>query len=123
MHVHLLCCSAAATRPLCASADPYEYSPIEYKSTVTNNTFTFNLGPGTQAAAEASCQTQGAHLAVFVSDAEQADVEAYYRSSGWLFPKYHKSWYIGLNLNTSSAWVWTDGSATGGRTAGLPDAA
>jgi hypothetical protein len=100
--------------PLPPPADPEDYAPVEYKSPVTNNTFTINLAPRTQAAAELLCQAQGAHLAVYVSDAEQADVEAYYVANGWLFPNYHVSWYIGLNLNSSSAWVWTDGMATGG---------
>ncbi len=102
------------------ATDPDEYEPIVYKTAVTSNTFSFNLAPRTQADAEAHCQRQGAHLAVFTSAAEQADVEKYYMDNGWLLPDFNTNWYIGLNKNSSGDWVWTDGMATGETRASLP---
>jgi hypothetical protein len=40
----------------------------------SNYTFTFNIDYKSQADAQTSCQAQGAHLAVYVSEAEQAEV-------------------------------------------------
>ena len=102
-----------------SAADGDEYDPIEYKTPVTNSTFTFNTGAKTQADAEMSCQEQGGHLAVYSSEAEQADVEAYYEAQQWLLPKFYKYWWHGLNKNSSVYWTWTDGAAKGGHAAVL----
>jgi hypothetical protein len=113
MDCHLTC------RPAFSAPDPDEYEPIVYKTPVTNNTFSFNLAPMTQADAEAHCQRQGAHLAAFISAAEQADVERAYMDRGWLFPDFHVNWFIGLNKNSSGHWVWTDGMVTGAAQAAM----
>jgi hypothetical protein len=52
-----------------------DFGPVTYiASNTTGNTFTFNPDYQSQSNAEASCQKQGAHLAVYGSEAEQAEV-------------------------------------------------
>jgi hypothetical protein len=38
-------------------------------------------------------------------------VENYFNSNGWLLPDFYQHWWIGLNQDALSNWVWTDGLA------------
>ena len=61
--------------PLFPAADPLDFGPVAYvASNTTANSFTFNPDYQSQSNAEASCQEQGAHLAVYESEDEQAEV-------------------------------------------------
>jgi hypothetical protein len=51
------------------------------------------------AAAEATCNSQGGHLAIYTSLAEQVEVEQYYVKQGYMFPTYTLSYWIGLRSN------------------------
>jgi hypothetical protein len=53
----------------------------------------------TQAYAEQSCNDQGGHLAYYSSLAEQAEVEQYYISNGYLMPTYTPAYWIGMRTN------------------------
>ena len=86
--------------------------------------------------AEQSCASQGGHLASYVSRQEQAEVEAFYFTAGFLLPGFHRMYWMGLDSSNISwpAFRWTDrsiaGPATGnsnasyshwGKTDGVPE--
>jgi hypothetical protein len=80
-----------------AGADGYIYNS-------TTGTFLFNVSYQGFASAEQACKDNGGHLASFKSEAEQAEVEAYYTSMGYMFPAFHRFYWMGLN---TSAWPIT----------------
>jgi hypothetical protein len=53
-------------------------SDATYTSTATGNTFVFVSKKDTQTNAEKDCLSKGGHLAAFMSDKEQDEVESYY---------------------------------------------
>jgi hypothetical protein len=59
---------------ICCPAAPGSAPPLSYTSS-RNNTFTFYSSVATQAAAQATCNQQGGHLASYVSEEEQFEVE------------------------------------------------
>jgi hypothetical protein len=69
-----------------------------YNST-TGGTFLLNVSYQGFAAAQQTCKDNGGHLASFSSEAEQAEVEKYYASQGFLFPSFHKFYWMGLNTS------------------------
>jgi hypothetical protein len=71
-----------------------------YNST-TNQTFIFTPAVKNFTDAEQSCQDQGGHLASYSSEAEQAEVEKYYVSQGYMFPSFPGHAFYWLGLNTS----------------------
>jgi hypothetical protein len=72
----------------------------QYNAT-TNNTFIFTPVVKNFTDAEASCVAQGGHLASYASEAEQAEVEKYYVSNGYMFPTFPGHAFYWLGLNTS----------------------
>ncbi len=49
-----------------------------YTTKSTGNTFQLNLSSVDQATAQEQCQSYGGHLAAYVSNAEQTEVEQFY---------------------------------------------
>ncbi len=85
-------------------------------SNVTNATYILNTTKADFKSAQRSCNQAGGHLVSYVSAAEQVDVETYYTSLGVLFPKFHRTYWIGLQGNSSlfpAQWAWLD-PTTGG---------
>jgi hypothetical protein len=52
--------------------------------------------------AQQTCNANGGHLAAYSSIAEQAEVESFYLSSGWLLPSFHKQYWLGMTTNSAS---------------------
>ena len=73
-------------------------------SSSTGNTFYLNTTPSSFNEAEEGCKKGGGHLAAFESADEQAEVEQYYISNGYLMSA-HVFYWIGLN-KTGAAWGW-----------------
>ena len=65
-----------------------------------NHTYTLNTSLATQAQAEKACNAQGGHLAVFLSQQTQNEVEAYFASQGYLLPNFHKAYWMGMQKRT-----------------------
>ncbi len=63
-----------------------------------------------QARAESMCNDIGGHLAAYVSQDEQVEMENAFLNSGYLLPSFHKTYWMGLVSNTD-AWptfTWLD---------------
>jgi hypothetical protein len=87
--------------------------------------YVFNNTPATFQQANAFCKAAGAYLVTYLNQAEQADVESYYISNGYLLPSFHKAYWMGLSAdgtivnaaagkNTRAVpkqvpWQWMDG--------------
>ena len=97
----------------CPAAAPGEYV---YVSNVTNATYLLNTTKVDFKTAQRTCNLQGGHVVSYISAAEQVDVENYYVSLGVLFPKYHMTYWLGLQGNSSffpAQWSWVDPTAGG----------
>jgi hypothetical protein len=55
--------------------------PPPYTAQVSGNTFWLNISNVTQAEAEESCSANGGHLALYLNEAEQREVEQVGRGS------------------------------------------
>jgi hypothetical protein len=75
----------------CAAPGVYRYTTL-----VTGATFTLNTEARMQADAEAICQSQGGHLAIFSSAQEQQDVEKGFTALGGLIPVFHQRYWLGI---------------------------
>jgi hypothetical protein len=87
--------------------------PPALTSNITGNVFQLYLNKSSQAEAEAVCQATGGHLAGYVSDYEQAEIEAGYVQLGFLVPAFHKTYWMGLQRGQRSGMRWLDGSLPG----------
>ena len=54
-----------------------------------------------QATAQEDCKRNGGHLAAYISLEEQAEVEQFYTKRGFLLPKFHQIYWMGLRVNGS----------------------
>jgi hypothetical protein len=63
-----------------------------------------------QAKAEAMCNDIGGHLAAYVSQEEQTEMEYAFLNSGYLLPSFHKTYWIGLMASADSwpSFSWLD---------------
>jgi hypothetical protein len=57
----------------------------------TGNTFFLNTSYMNFSSAESACAASGGHLASFLSQQEQAEVEQFYIRNGYLLPAFHRS--------------------------------
>jgi hypothetical protein len=87
--------------------------PPQLTSNITGNVFQLYLNRSTQAAAEATCQAQGGHLAVYLSDYEQTEIESTYTQLGYLIPSYHRTYWMGIQRQGKAGMRWMDGSLPG----------
>lgn len=87
--------------------------PPQLTSNITRNVFQLYLDKASQADAEATCQQEGGHLAVYVSDFEQTEIEAAYQQLGFLIPQYHKTYWMGIARTAKTGMRWLDGSLPG----------
>jgi hypothetical protein len=81
---------------------------------VNNHSYLLNTSTTNQAGAEALCQASGGHLVSYGSLQEQQDVEGHFVNGGFVFPAFHKVYWIGLVTN-STAWPkfrWVDSTPT-----------
>jgi hypothetical protein len=72
--------------------------------------FFFKTDYQTAAEAEQTCRDEGGHLAAYLTQTEQFATEQYYVDEGYLFPLYHKVYWLGLQ-STDETWptfTWTD---------------
>lgn len=63
------------------------------------------------AAGQRACNLLGGHLATFKSLEEQTEVEQFYISGGYLFPKFRNVYWMGLRLNGTTEprkYTWVD---------------
>ncbi len=83
-----------------------------YFSPLTNTTYLANTQSASAAAAQASCQAQGGHLASWGSQAEQLAVEqAFAGPGGCLLGAYHGAYWLGLQrASMVSPHAWLDHS-------------
>jgi hypothetical protein len=74
-----------------------------YTSLNTGNLFQLNVTLASMAVAQQTCNANGGHLAAYSSLAEQAEVESFYLSIGWLLPSFHKQYWLGM-VSDNTAW-------------------
>jgi hypothetical protein len=83
-----------------------------YHFTASNgNTYIFNASSATFNEAQDTCKLRGAHLVAWTSYKEQAEVEGYFVSNGYLLPTYHLYYWIGANVSDAIYWPdfsWID---------------
>jgi hypothetical protein len=48
--------------------------------------------------AQEDCKRNGGHLAAYISLEEQAEVEEFYTRRGFLLPKFHQIYWMGLRV-------------------------
>ena len=79
-----------------------------YTTNATGNTFYMNTSLVDQATAQEDCKRNGGHLAAYISLEEQAEVEQFYTKRGFLLPKFHQTYWMGLRVggqqDRGSAW-------------------
>jgi hypothetical protein len=63
-----------------------------------------------QAKAESMCNDIGGHLAAYVSQDEQVEMENAFLNSGYLLPSFHKTYWLGLTAVTWPMFSWSDRS-------------
>jgi hypothetical protein len=105
--------AAHAPAPACRRAAPGAYI---YVSNTTNSTYILNTTKTDFKAAQRACNNQGGHLVSYSSAAEQVEVESYYVNLGVLFPKFHRTYWMGLQGNGSffpAQWSWVNPTAGG----------
>jgi hypothetical protein len=56
----------------------------------TGNTFFLNTSYMNFSSAETACAASGGHLAAYISQQEQAEVEQFYIRNGYLLPAFHR---------------------------------
>ena len=83
---------------------------ITLPSTLTGNVFTLMNVKAGHAKAEALCNDIGGHLASFVSQDEQTEMEFAFIASGYLLPSFHKTYWLGLTSTPDNwpAFDWID---------------
>jgi hypothetical protein len=72
--------------------------------------FIFHTDYQTAAEAEQTCRDEGGHLAAYLSLTEQFSTEQYFIDEGYLFPLYHRAYWMGLQ-STEETWptfTWID---------------
>jgi hypothetical protein len=84
------------------------YQVFHYTSKAFNNTYRFNNQPMGQADAQARCSDQGGHLVSYTAQSEQGEVEKYFQDQGYLFPYYHKNYWLGAMASPWPTFVWMD---------------
>ena len=76
------------------------------------NTYYINTTRTSFDDAEATCNRYGGHLVAYANFAEQQAVEQCFVNSGYLFPTYHKLYWMGLRTGISGAqwpnFTWID---------------
>ncbi len=72
-----------------------------YTSDKFSATYIFNSTMANFSDAEAFCRNSGAHLVSWKSQAEQAEVESFYINNGFMFPTYHRFYWMGLRAGNS----------------------
>jgi hypothetical protein len=80
-----------------------------YQSTA-GNTFVLNTTMLNFTEASRSCNMYGWHLATFDSRNEQNEVEAFFTSSSYLLPTFHRQFWMGLIKRDGSSWSFMDPS-------------
>jgi hypothetical protein len=86
-----------------------------FLSKLTGSRFVLSTIKASQYEAEQACLAQGGHLASFKNLEEQAAVESFYTTAGFLLPAYHRYYWMGLD-STTSTWPkfrWMDRSLPG----------
>lgn len=74
----------------------------------TGAIFGFNPNMRTFDDASAHCKSLGGHLASYTTLAEQQEVEAYFTTGGFLIPKYHRYYWLGLKAVGPKNFNWVD---------------
>jgi hypothetical protein len=103
------CCSlhALTSLPLsCLTAAPGKVVPPPYKVSKTGNEFVLRTNNMSWSNAQKECNIWGGHLASYVNRDEQIEVEQFYISNGYLFPKYNTFYWMGLTTPTADPQVW-----------------
>jgi hypothetical protein len=75
------------------------------------NTYIFNASYATFDEAQTTCKARGGHLVAWTSYKEQAEVEGYFISNGYLMPTYHQIYWMGANVSDAIYWPdfsWVD---------------
>jgi hypothetical protein len=85
-------------------ARPAVNSTYRFSSNATKSSYILSTIAASFDAAEAYCNSQGAHLAAYSSPAEQSRVERFYFDYGVILPGYHTFYYIGLNVTANMTW-------------------
>jgi hypothetical protein len=104
---------ADMTPLLAPSAAPGQFQPPPYTASSTNMTFQYATNMTDFAAGQRACNLLGGHLATFKSLEEQTEVEEFYISGGYLFPKFRNVYWMGLRLNSTTEprkYTWIDPS-------------
>ena len=68
-----------------------------YTSDKFSATYIFNSTMANFTDAENFCRYSGGHLVSWRSRAEQAEVESYYMNNGYMFPTFHRFYWMGLS--------------------------
>jgi hypothetical protein len=74
-----------------------------YTSKRFGATYIFNSTAANFTNAENACLDFGSHLVSWRSQAEQAEVESFYTNNGFMFPTYHRFYWMGLQAGRSMA--------------------
>ena len=72
-----------------------------YYNASNGNTYIFNASYAMFDEAQTTCKARGGHLVAWTSYKEQAEVEGYFSSNGYLMPTYHQIYWMGLRVNGS----------------------
>jgi hypothetical protein len=91
--------NAAQDAPL-PTAPPGPAAPgvFYYTSNKTNSNYTLNTSPASYADANLWCQDNGGNLASYGSLAEHREVEQHFVKAGFLFPTFHKHYWLGVQV-------------------------
>jgi hypothetical protein len=79
-----------------------------YVSEISKNTYVLNTTMVNFATAEQTCNDNGGHLITHASLAEQQEVEKYFSDMGYLFPSFHKNYWIGYMSEMWPNFRWID---------------
>jgi hypothetical protein len=93
-------CDASTSIFICRKASA---QGTYYTSKRFGATFIFNSTEATFTVAEGVCRDHGGHLVSWSSQQEQAEAEGYFNSNGFMFPTYHKFYWMGLYAGKSMA--------------------
>lgn len=114
-----LCCCRPAAEVANLTADTTSRPPLHpppaaplsatYQSSA-GNTFVLNTTMLNFTEASRSCNMYGWHLAMFDSRQEQNEVEAFFTSSSYLLPTFHRQFWMGLIKRNGATWSFMDPS-------------
>ena len=93
------------------AAPPAAYNIWFYSSENTGWTYAFGNHLIGQVAAETKCQSVGGHLVTWSSLDEQSEVEQYFIRQGYMLPKYHRGYWLGLRASQWPTFQWLDATA------------